>query len=219
MTNNKAELDAIYSEGQRQFGDKQFENAYNTFMSLVERITRGAHSDTTSRILPGIYCRAESAAYAMSREPNIADARAWLERALVAGEAAVNSMEPLIRSGEVNDLEARGHMLAQLHTLSQQNMALGNHEKCIEIASRSMKFQEDFKDEGVVSMLYLSACGNKVLALLQLKRLDEALSAVNSALYSHDPEDMNDRDGLKCYAKLCEIKGTILGARNAKKLN
>ncbi|MBX9573771.1 MAG: hypothetical protein K2X77_33045 [Candidatus Obscuribacterales bacterium] len=208
------------SNGIRLLGERRFEAAYTHFYQVIDELKRRQAGDASvSQDLAAAYDYAERSAYGQARGSDVSDSREWLLRALTAGECSAAIREQLLRASPNPHFELRGRMLTQLQVLSLEHMGLGNFDKALELARRSAKFQEDRQEHGTVPMFYLSACGNEAMVLFRQKRLDDALRAVNKALHSFDPESLDDADGLKCYAKLCEMKATIIGARNAKKLN
>ncbi len=210
-------LQSLISDGVQQLGRRHFIDAYQSFWRVVCILKTQTNPDS-SKLLEA-YDHAERAAAMQSREPNIEDASSWLELALAVSENSAAVREQFIRSSAKPEYEMRGRLLAQLQLLSVEHLSLRNFEKALEFAKRSQKFQEDYREDGAVPMFHLSACGNEAMSLFRLGRLDEAMKAVNKALYSWDPETLNDADGLKCFAKLCEFKATILGVLAKKKLN
>lgn len=208
---------SLISEGVQQLGRKQFIEAYQRFWRAVCILKTQTNPDF-SKLLEA-YDYAERAAAMQSREPNTEDASSWMELALAASENSAAVREQAIRASEQPEYEMRGRLLAQLQLLSVEHFGLRNFDKALAFAQRSQKFQEDYREDGTVPMFHLSACGNEAMALFRLGRLDEAMKAVNKALYSWDPETLEEVDGLKCFAKLCEFKATILGALAKKKLN
>lgn len=213
---NKTDLSKLLSDGVQALGRRQWIDAYQNFWQAVCALKADATSP--ARLLEA-YDYAERAALMQSREPNSPDSSSWLELALAASDNSATLRETIIRASNQPEYEMRGRLLTQLQLLSVEHAGLGNFEMALAFAKRSQKFQEDYREDGAVPIFHLSAYGNEAMALYGLGRVADAKNALDKGLYMWDPEKLEDVDGLKCYAKLCEFKATILGALAKKKLN
>lgn len=213
---NTLDVLARLSDGVHQLGRHLYQDAYADFWSVVCAL-KDSSADTA--MLLEAYDYAETAAVMASREPTNEQASSWLELALVSSNESATLREKIIRKSTAPEYEMRGRLLAQLQLLAVEHLGLKNFEKTIEFAGRSRKFQEDYREDGAIPMFHLSTYANEAMALFRLGRLSEAMDVLNKGLYSWDPETLADADGLKCFAKLCEFKVTVLRALAKKKLN
>lgn len=214
---NNDDLAKRMSDGVQQLGRRQFLEAYQSFWSVVCALNTAASSNTMK--LLEAYDYAERAAVMLAREPNREDATSWMELALSASDNSADLREKIIRASQHPEYQMRGQLLTQLQLLSVEHLGLGNFEKALAFAKRSQKFQEDYRADGAVPMFHLNAYGNEAMALYRLGRVADAKNALDKILHMWDPDKLEDATGLKCYAKLCEFKATILGALAKKKLN
>lgn len=214
-----ADVDAVLKQGLARLGDKCPADAFACFGSAIGLLAESAKTDVNAADrLADAQEFASRAAYQMAHLTGGEEGVDWFDRSLAAHESSVNLREKIFREGR-KDGQDCGYIVAAFHTLVLRCMEARKFEKAIEVASRSRAFQEENKDIGVLPLFYLSAFGNHAISLLQLKRPSEALEVVNQGLYSMDPENLSDRDGLKTFSDLCSIKSTILGAIEKKKLH
>lgn len=211
---------ALFAEGIDSAKAKRFDAAYESFAAIIALLTS---QDSAEGAFDADFLRAydaiEQVANFLAETPNAPVSVEWLLKAADACEKSAAIRERIIRKSDRPEYQMRGRMLMQLQVNAGRYMMIRSFEKVIEVAQRSAKFQEDFNDEGTVPSFHLIACGNEAMAQLRLGRLKEAADVVNKGLYMWDPENLGDADALKSYAKLCELKCTILAASAKKKLH